>query len=58
MVYKLDKTPEMNRLETYILTHNRNITYLVLIFNDLIKAHIYKVPYRDSRHQKNELVMS
>ena len=31
MVYKLDKTPESNNPETYVLTHNRFNTYLVLI---------------------------
>ena len=31
MVYKLDKTPEMNNPETYVLTHNRFNTYLIYI---------------------------
>ena len=58
MVYKLDKTLEVNNPETYVLTHNRINTYLVLIFSDLNKAQIYKMPYRDSPHHKIEIVMS
>ena len=30
--------------ETHVLTHNRFITYMVLIFTDLKKAQIYKIP--------------
>ena len=58
MVYNLEKTPEMNNLETYILTHIRDNTYLVLTFSDLNKAQIYKTPYRDSPHKVIEIVMS
>ena len=58
MVSKLDKTPEMNNPETYILTHNRLYTHLVLIFNDLNKTQIYKMLYRESPHCEIELVMS
>ena len=39
-------------------THNRFNTYLVLIFSDLNKAQIYKIPFRDCPHQKIELIMS
>ena len=46
------KTPGLNNPETYILTHNRFNTYLVLIFTDLKKAQIYKMPYRNCPHQK------
>ena len=52
------KTPGLNNPETYVLTHNRFNTYMVLIFSDLKKAQIYKIPYRNSRHQEIEIVMS
>ena len=48
----------MNNPETYVLTHNRFNTYMVLIFADLKKAQIYKMPYRNSPHQEIEKVMS
>ena len=54
----LEKTPGKNNPETYVLTHNRFNTYLVLIFTDLKKAQIYKIPYRNSPHQEIEIVMS
>ena len=54
----LEKTPELNSPETYVLTHNRFNTYMVLIFSDLKKAQIYKIPYRNSPHQEIEIVMS
>ena len=31
---------------------------MVLISNDLKKAQIYKIPYRNSPHQENEIVMT
>ena len=43
-------------IETHVLTHNRSNTYRVLIFTDLKKAQIYKMPYRDSPHQEIEIV--
>ena len=52
------KTPGLNNPETYVLTHNRFNTYIVLIFTDLKKAQIYKMPYRNSPHQESEKVMS
>ena len=52
------KTPGMNNAQTYILPHNRFITYMVLIFSDLNKAQTYKMPYRDSPHREIEIVMS
>ena len=52
------KTPGLNNPETYVITHNRFNTYMVLIFDDLNKAQIYKMPYRDSPHQEIEKVMS
>ena len=41
-----------------MLTHNRFKTYMVLIFSDIKKAQIYKIPYRNSSHQEIEIVMS
>ena len=41
-----------------MLTHNRFITHLVLIFSDLDKTQIYKMPFRDSAHQEIEKVKS
>ena len=52
------KTPGLNNPETYVLTHNRFNTYIVLIFTDLKKAQIYKMLYRNSPHQEIEKVMS
>ena len=52
------KTPGLNNPEYYVLTHNRFNTYIVLIFTDLKKAQVYKMPYRDSPHQEIEMVMS
>ena len=45
MIYTLektfhDKTPGLNTPETYVLTHNRFNTYLLLIFSDLNKTQI------------------
>ena len=52
------KTPGLDNPETHVLTHNRFNTYIVLIFTDLKKAQIYKMPYRDSPHHEIETVMS
>ena len=49
---------ELNNPETYVLTQNRFITYIHLIFTDLKKAQIYKMPYRNSPHQEIEKVTS
>ena len=51
------KTPGLNNPETYVLTLNRFNTYMVLIFCDLKKAQIYKIPYRSSPHQETEMKM-
>ena len=40
------KTPGLNNPKTYVLTHNRFKTHLVLIFFGLNKTQIYKNPYR------------
>ena len=53
-----DKAPGLINPETYVITHNRFNTYLVLIFSDLKKAQIYKIPYRDSPHREIEILMS
>ena len=34
------KTPGLNKPETYMLTHNRFNTYMILFFTDLKKAQI------------------
>ena len=52
------KTPGLNNPETYVLTHNRFNTYMVLNFSDLNKAQIYKMPYRNSPHEEIEILMS
>ena len=41
-----------------MITHNRFNAYIVLIFSDVKKAQIYKMPYRDSPHHEIEIVMS
>ena len=51
------KIPGLNNPETYVLTHNRFNTYKVLLFTDLNKGQIYKVPYRDSPHHEIEILM-
>ena len=48
----------LNNPETYVITHNRFNTYMVLIFSDLNKAQIYKRPCRDSPHHEIEILMS
>ena len=42
----------LNNPETYVITHIRFNTLMVLIFIDLNKAQIYKIPYRDSPHHE------
>ena len=51
-----NKSPGLNNPETHVLTHNRFNTYMALIFTDLKKAQIYKIPYRNSHHQEIEMV--
>ena len=51
-----NKTPGLNNPETHVITYNRFNTYMVLIFTDLKKAQIYKMPYRNSHHQEIEIV--
>ena len=52
------ETPGLNTPEIYVLTHIGFNTYMVLILSDLIKAQIYKMPYRDSPHDEIEILMS
>ena len=52
------KTPGLSKPEIHVLTHNRFNTYMVLLFTDLNKAQIYKIPYRDSPHHELEILMS
>ena len=52
------KTPELNKPKTYVSTHNRFNTYMVLISRDLNKAEIQKMLHRDSPHHKIEILMS
>ena len=58
MVYKLEETPGVNNSKTYVLTHKRFITYLFLIFSNVNKAQIYKVPYRNNPHKEIEILMN
>ena len=51
-----NKTPGLNNPETHVLTHNRFNIYMVLIFTDLKKAQIHKMPYRNSHYQEIEIV--
>ena len=40
-----------------MLTNNRFYTYIVLVYSDLNKAQIYKMPSRISPHREIEIVM-
>ena len=52
------KTPGMNNPESYVLTHTRFNTYMVLLFSNLNKSQIHKMPYRDSPHHEIDILMS
>ena len=52
------KTQELKNPETYVFTHNRFKTFIVLILSDLNKFQIYKTPNRDSPHHEIEKPMS
>ena len=54
----LDETPGLNNPETYVFTHNRFNTYLVLKFIDINKAQIYKKPFRNNPHHEIGILMS
>ena len=48
MIDKIEEIVQLsglNNIETYVITHNRFNTYMVLIFSDLNKTQIYKIPY-------------
>ena len=47
----------MNNPETYLLSHNRIIDYLVLIFVDKKKAQIYTFPNRVDEHDIIKLII-
>ena len=49
---------ELNKPETYVLAHIRFNNYTVLIFTDLKKAQIYRIPYRNSPHQEIEMLIN
>ena len=51
-----NKTLGLNNPETHLLTHNRFNIYMVLIFTDLKKAQISKMPNRNSHHQEIEIL--
>ena len=53
-----NKTTGLNNPGTYVLTHNRFVTYLVLVFSDLNKAQVFEIPYRYSPHHEIGIVMS
>ena len=48
----------LNNPETFMLTHNGFNTYMVLLFSDLKKAQIFKIPYRNGPHHEIEIPMS
>ena len=52
------KTPGLSNPEGYVLKYARFNIYKVLLFTDLNKAQIYKMPYRDSPHHEIEILMS
>ena len=52
-----NKTPGLNNSETHVITYNKFNTYKVLIFTDLKKAQIYKIPYRNDHYQEIEVVI-
>ena len=53
-----NKTLGLKNTESYVLTHNRLHTYMVLIVSDLNKAQIYKRPYKDRPYHEIEILMS
>ena len=52
------KTPGLSNPESYVLKYAEFNAYMVLLFSDLNKAQIYKMPYRDSPHHEIEILMS
>ena len=52
------KTQGLSNPESYVLTYSRFNTYMVLLFSDLNKAQIFKLPYWDSPHHEIDILMS
>ena len=52
------ETPRLNNPESIVLTDNGFNNSIVLIFTDLKKAQIYKIPYRNSPPQEIEILIS
>ena len=52
------KAPGLNNPETYVLTHNRFKTHLVLIFSDLNKAQVYEMPCKVCSYDEIGISMS
>ena len=46
-----------NNPETYLLSHNRFIDYIVLVFVDRKKAQIYTFPNRVDEHDLIKLIL-
>ena len=54
----MNKNSGLNNPEVHVLTNNRINTSMVLIFSDLNKAHIYKMPCKNSSHNEIEILLS
>ena len=52
------RSPGLSNPESYVLKHAIFITYMVLLFTDLNKAQIYKIPYRNNPHRETDILMS
>ena len=52
------KTPGLSNPESYVLKYAGFNTYMVVVFTDLNKAQMYKMPYRDIPHHEIEILMS
>ena len=52
------QTPGLSNPESYVLTHPRFNTFMVLLFSDLNKAQIFKTLYRDSPIYEIEILLS
>ena len=48
----------MNNPETFVVTHNRFIIFLIIIFIDINEAQIYGKPLRDIPHHEIETFMT
>ena len=52
------KTLGLSNPESNVLKYAGFNTYMVVVFTDLNKAQIHKMPYRDSLHHEIEILMS